>query len=627
MKHLIKISLLLLVLLFPSFALAYSFEADGIFYNINGDQVTVTYKTSSYNSYSGDIIIPETVTYDDVTYQVTAIGYNAFYGCTDLTSVTLPNSMKDIGSGAFTACRALTSVNIPNSVTNIDNGAFNECSALTSIVIPSSVTSIGSSAFLSCSGLTSIVVESDNQYYDSRDNCNALIETATNTLITGCQNSTIPNTVTTIAFWAFLNCSGLTSIEIPSSVTGISQQAFSSCKGLTTMRVSDDNQYYDSRDNCNAIIETASNTVIAGCKNTIIPNTVTTIGTNAFSGCSEMTSIVIPNSVTTIGYEAFHSCHGLKSINIPNSVSTIDGFAFINCYGATSATVGTGVTSIGRSAFAGCTALDTLYYNAVHCNDFSSTANNRPFTNLNISTIIFGDSVQRIPAYFVNGVKRLTNVTIPPSVTSIGRYAFSGTPWYNNQPNGVIYIGSFVYGYKGTMPAGTSITLRDGTIGINDYAFSQFANLSSVSIPSSLKYSGNGGFAFCTGLTSVHISDIAAWCQIDFYDLSSNPVFNAHHLYLDGEEVTELVLPDSVTSIGNYAFARCTGLTSANIPNSVTSIGSAAFRGCTELTSVTMPNDITVINSETFYDCTGLTSVSIPNSVVEIGNMAFSYCI
>ena len=331
MKHLIKNSLLLLVLLFPSFALAYSFEADGIFYNINGDQVTVTYKTSSYNSYSGDIIIPETVTYDDVTYQVTAIGYNAFYGCTDLTSVTLPNSMKDIGSGAFTACRALTSVNIPNSVTNIDNGAFNECSALTSIVIPSSVTSIGSSAFLSCSGLTSIVVESDNQYYDSRDNCNALIETATNTLITGCQNSTIPNTVTTIAFWAFLNCSGLTSIEIPSSVTGISQQAFSNCKGLTTMRVSDDNQYYDSRDNCNAIIETASNTVIAGCKNTIIPNTVTTIGTNAFSGCSEMTSIVIPNSVTTIGYEAFHSCHGLKSINIPNSVSTIDGYAFYYC--------------------------------------------------------------------------------------------------------------------------------------------------------------------------------------------------------------------------------------------------------------------------------------------------------
>ena len=220
------------------------------------------------------------------------------------------------------------------------------------------------------------------------------------------------------------------------------------------------NPKYDSRNNCNAIIETASNTLIVGCENTIIPNTVTAIGNSAFDNFSGLTSIDIPNSVTSIGDEAFWGCSGLTSITIPNSVTFI----------------------------------------------------------------------------------------------------------------------------------------------------------------------GDGAFHDCTGLTSVNIHDLDAWCKIDFNNFYSNPLYYAQHLFIDGEEPTDLVIPESVTSIGGYAFYGCTGLTSVTIGKSVTSIGGYAFYGCSGLTSVTIPNSVTSIGEEAFSGCSGLTSVTIPNSVTSVGGKAFYNC-
>ncbi|MBQ9576811.1 MAG: leucine-rich repeat domain-containing protein, partial [Muribaculaceae bacterium] len=295
MKQLIKTTILLLALLLPVLTYAHDFKVDGIYYNINGNEAEVTHGKDIYSRYHGAVPIPASVTYNGTTYPVTSIGQQAFA----------------------------------------------RCSALTSVEIPNSVTSIGRWAFTECTGLTGIVVESGNATFDSRDNSNAIIETFSNTLIVGCKNTTIPNSVTAIGDEAFANNSGLTSIDIPNSVTSIGHQAFvycsgltridipnsvteigmlafAECTGLTCIVVENGNPRYDSRDNCNAIIETADNTLFLGCKNTIIPNTVTAIGDRAFAYCHGLTSLDIPNSVTAIGDQAFDSCDGLTSLDIPN---------------------------------------------------------------------------------------------------------------------------------------------------------------------------------------------------------------------------------------------------------------------------------------------------------------------
>ena len=342
MKQLFRLSILLLALLLPALAMAKDFEVDGICYNINGNEATVTSKGHWYDmffvGYSGSVVIPATVTYNGTTYPVTSIDEIAFYCCDGLTSIDIPNS----------------------------------------------ITKIGDFAFGNCPALTSIVVESGNPRYDSRNNCNAIIATDDNALIAGCKNTMIPNSVTSIGVRAFEGCDGLTSIVIPNSVTSIGNKAFYSCDGLTSINIPNSvtvignnvfescnelaclvvesgNPRYDSRNNCNAIIETADNTLIVGCKNTIIPNSVTSIGGWAFSYCWGLTSINIPNSVTAIGAGAFEGCDGLTSVDISNSVTSIGAGAFEYCTELTSIDIPNSVTSIGNEAFKNCWSLTDVY--------------------------------------------------------------------------------------------------------------------------------------------------------------------------------------------------------------------------------------------------------------------------
>ena len=293
------------------------------------------------------------ITSVNIPTSVTSIGKYAFESCKHLTSINIPTSVTSIEYQTFYGCTGLTSVNIPTSVTSIKYEAFSGCTGLTSINIPSSVTSIGDSAFSDCAGLTNVNVENGNTVYDSRDNCNAIIEKSTNELILGCKTTiiptsvtsigntafykctgltsiNIPTSVTSIGFFAFYQCTGLTSINIPSSVTSIGSYAFTYCTGLTNVNVESGNTVYDSRDNCNAIIKRSTNELIFGCKTTIIPTNVKSIGRNAFSDCTGLTSINIPTSVTSIEYAAFSGCTGLTSINIPSSVKNIGVSVFYN---------------------------------------------------------------------------------------------------------------------------------------------------------------------------------------------------------------------------------------------------------------------------------------------------------
>ena len=283
--------------------------------SIDVTSVTLDSKTTAIKNFAFDHC--EALTSIDLPAGVTSIGNSAFNECTRLTSITLPSSVKSIGNGVFSSCYNLTSITLPSSLTSIGNSAFSICSSLTSITLPSSVKSIGNSAFSSCNNLTSIIVESNNTVYDSRNNCNAIIETATNTLIVGCKNTVVPNNVTSIGNYAFSGCSGLISVDLSgcTSLTSIGNSAFSICSSLTSIDLS-------------------------GC------TSLTSIGNNAFSRCSGLTSIDLSEctSLTSIGGYAFNNCSGLTSITLPASLTIIGSNAFSGCNMLTSLTFASGGT-------------------------------------------------------------------------------------------------------------------------------------------------------------------------------------------------------------------------------------------------------------------------------------------
>ncbi len=287
-----------------------------------------------------------------ITDSVTSIGYGAFWDCYSLTSVTIGDSVTEIGDCAFLACRSLTSVTIGDSVTEIGHGTFFVCSSLTSITIPDSVTSVGSQAFNGCSSLTSITIP---------DSVTA-IGRAAFAECTSLTSVTIGDSVTEIGDSAFYECSNLTSVTIPDSVTTIGGGAFAGCSSLQEF-----NGKFASEDGRYLIIDGTLNSFApAGLIEYAISDSVTTIGSSAFSGCSSLTSVTIPDSVTTIGDWAFSSCTNLTSVTIPDSVTTIGSYAFNYCSSLTNVTIPNSVTTIGYATFAFCENLKTVYCKAIN---------------------------------------------------------------------------------------------------------------------------------------------------------------------------------------------------------------------------------------------------------------------
>ncbi len=379
-----------------------TFTIDGVTYQVVAPfEVEIgtgkSYRSAVDNATTGTITIPETVSYNDATYSVTAIGNYAFSGCNQITSINIPNTIAKIGDWACSGCTSLTTVMIPNSIRSIGAGAFDGCENISSIIIPEYVWSIATGSFRGCKNLSSIKVESGNAVYDSRDNCNAIVNTSSNLIIQGCKNTVIPNTVKIIGNNAFYNHEGLTSMTIPNSVTtiysnafwgtglsaivipktvtDITSAAFSNCKSLSKIVVEEGNTVYDSRENCNAIIKTETNELVQGCNETTIPQSVVSIASSSFRGFENLKLLDIPNSVIAIGEYAFTQS-GLTAINIPNSVKTIERGTFSSCMSLTKVTIPESVSAIGNSAFSSCISL--------------------------------------------------TNVTIPESVSAIGNSAFSG---------------------------------------------------------------------------------------------------------------------------------------------------------------------------------------------------------
>ena len=287
--------------------------------NSMGDMITSSIEQVSIGS--SVEILPSLsgsqITHINIPSSVKSIKNGNFQDCSKLQGVSIPNSVTLIGNYAFKGCSSLSSINIPSSVTSIGKEAFKSCLQLNTAYISNNVTEFGEAAFSGCSSLSSVNIPTSltNIGKEFFLNCSSL------------SNVTIPNSVTSIGEKAFCGCRNLLSLAIPASVSTIEDMAFANCPGLTSIKVNSGNSKFDSRNNCNAIIETGTNSLVTGCQNTFIPSTVTAIGKNAFRGCTTLTSIAIPNSVTSIGNYSFDNCQ-IKEIFIPESINYIPSYAF-----------------------------------------------------------------------------------------------------------------------------------------------------------------------------------------------------------------------------------------------------------------------------------------------------------
>lgn len=657
-------------LMFSMHALAYDFESGGIYYNykeFSDSEVYVTHNGTPYsgNSYSGHVKIPKTVTYNSKMYRVTEIGQQAFKSCKKLISVEIPESVTKIGNGAFDYS-GLSSVNIPNSVTIIENNAFSS-TQLTSIRIPGNATQ-WERAFAGCSKLTTVIIESG---------------------------------IKKIEKGAFANCTGLTSVSIPNSVTVISESAFSSCTALTSIDIP------------NSVTEISS-TAFWGCKSLIhisIPEKITGIGTSAFSDCTALSSITFPSTLTGIGDNCLEGCTGLTTVDIPATVSYIGHTSFKDCTKLTSVSIPDGVTGIiGREAFSGCVKLSSITIpqnlEGVRANAFSGCLNlksvtwnardcsfsrDNVFPTSVITSFTFGDNVEKIPEGICEDMEKLTSVTIPESVTSIGKEAFKNCTELTSvvwKARKCANFSNSAYSPQfNTCPNITSFTFGENVEKIPAYLCSGITQISEISIPESVTYMGRAAFKECPGITSVRWN--ARTCT-DFTSAENSAGFNTcpnitafafgenvekipAYLCFGMERLTEIILPQKTTTLGNGVFKNCIGLQSISIPLSTTTIGADAFNDCMALTSViwnarwcsdftsspfnaspniasftfgegveripaflcrgleaideiTLPEGATYIGAEAFSGCSGVTVVNLGNSLTNIGSKAFYGC-
>lgn len=544
---------------------AYVFESDGIYYGIDTEDNSfayVIYKDLNYNSYSGDVVIPSTVTYNGTEYVVAEIGNYAFKNCSGLTSIV-----------------------IPNSITAIREDAFFGCSSLTSIFIPESVRIIQSGCFAGCSGLLCIKVDENNTRYSSGDNYNAIIEPGSNQLVAGCRNTVIPSSVNTIgkgAFWgcadlkesgihngitqiyddAYKGCVSLTSVIIPKSVTKIKSGAFSECSGLKSV------EYYAAD-----VIgpEGYETPWFSGCSNITsftIGDEVKSIPDFLCKGLIGIESITIPNSVTFIGVSAFHGCTGLKSVEFGNSISNIRYWAFWGCTGLTTITIPKSVTALGNKAFAKCTGLTKVVYDAELPGPRSGEAWFKECSN--IREFVIGDNVKNIPDFLCEYCKKLESITIPNHISSIGIYAFYGCESLTSIviPESVSTIGIASFSNCSGL---TYAEISNSVSYIGGYTFKDCINLQSVKIGSGLKQVYDYAFDGCQSLNKLDVAAVEP------------PICDSYAFQGVDKSICELFVPEESVNLYKEAdvwkdfYKVLTDVNKVRIDNSVISIESGSI--------------------------------------------------
>ena len=505
----------------------------------------------------------------------------------------------DIYEYAFYHKENIVSVEIPSSVTSIGRYAFDDCRFVKELHIDDLT------SYLNC-----LTTDSSSPLFDSMQNVSLYVngELTTDLVIqegiTAIRDSAfrhvnlssvvIPSSVTSIEDYAFTSCSNLASITIPSSVTSIGSTAFYRCSSLETINFED-----------NSMLTSIGSSAFGDCRNLIsiaIPESVTSIGNSAFSNCSSLTSITIPSFVASIGSSAFKNCSSLTSITIPSSVASIGSEAFYDCSSLESVNFegSSNLTSIGESAFEDCSSLE----------------------NVNFED---GSNLTSIGVLAFEDCRNLTSITIPSTITSIGSEAFkycsklqklyiedvtsylnsltsdTSSPLYDTDQNVSLYVNGEL---------ATVLVIPEAVTTIQSYAFDSVTNISSVVIPSSVTSIGSYAFRGCTNIKELHINDTESYLN-SLTSTSSSPMYSANQnvsLYVNEKLITDLIIPDTITEIPSYAFRRL-NISSVVIPSGVTSIGTSAFSNCRSLTSITIPESVTSIGGSAFTSCYKLVEV------------------
>ena len=621
MKHhfLLKFILLALVLMSGIHVSAYDFYSGGIYYGIGSTGVTVENK-GSFNTYSGNVTIPETVTYGGTTYNVVGIGYQAFKNCTGLTNVTIPKTVYMMLNEAFSGCTSLTTIILPSSLTSMYNNVFVGCTGLKSIYVRRTTPASANTNNFSASTYSSATLYVPEESYDAYKST-APWSSFTNIKKTNYDfekngiyykitDASAKTVKVTYRDTDYDNYSG--SVSIPSSVsydgttysvTAIGQQAF---------RGTNDGGHLTSVTIPNTVktIENYAFWLQKNLGNVTIPSSVTSIGKYAFCWCSSMTRISIPNSVTSMGRDAFAQCKNatsltigtgittieqdcfydcvkLTTVMIPNNVTSIVTMAFTNCSSMTSITIGSGVTSIGSQVFDGCSALSSVNCMAVTPPTITSnTFNSSHYSNVTLTVPYSSKSAYQSANYW----KNFTNITAQSYDFKVDGLYYRKT---SSNTVELTYKDTNYNSYSGGIIIPKTITVNGTTYSVTavgDNAFRSCTNLSDVTLNVNIKTIGTNAFWNCTKLTNI------------------------------------FSMPSGLTSIGAYAFNLCSALKSITIPNNVTTIGAAAFSGCTTIQTIVIPNKVTSIGSNTFMGCTALNSLTIGTGLTEISYQMCDGC-
>lgn len=664
-----------------------------------------------YWEYNGGTL---TITGDGAMYDYTrsSAPWNSYLE--NITAITLPSGITTIGNYAFSDMTNLSKISLPSSLLSIGKNAFYHCASLSSITIPANVDTIVPFAFAGCSALTSIRVNAKNTTYDSRNSCNAVIHTATNTLAVGCQNTVIPadvvkigdaaferatfsyieipNTVTEIAQYAFYGCEYLTTIDlpdnlttlgyaafrhcyalnevvIPSTVTQVEGSTFSGCTSLTSIVVESGNTKYDSRNSCNAIIETATNTLIAGCQNTVIPNNVTSIGSQAFYQCSSLTSITIPNNVTSIGIQAFSSCSSLTSVTVeattPPTLGTYVFSSSPTCY-------------IPAGTLSAYQASDWAQYVGSFVEQGSTTTPASDFHNFEdaslnaewqfiqsgqtnywtIGTAAGSASTGSNALYITNNGSDYSYTIsssstswayIPVTLETTDTISFS---WKGVGERGCDYLSVYLFPAD-YLPTAGSISTPSGAVAVASSLRGQTEWQFCTATPS---VSGNYNLCFMwrndgsVGNTPIAVDDVTigentsstpaeGQCGDNLYWSYANgtlSITGSGAMYDFSDEdvpwkdfrgaITSVSLPHGLTTIGTYAFAHCRVLSSITLPTTLTIIGDYAFYDCDALINMVIPESVTTIGNNAFLYCDALSNVTLPSGITHVEDNAFASC-